>query len=357
MRVLGLVVLAVWSASGSRGALELLGRWDAQWYAGIATDGYGTVVRHEDGRLLSDFAFFPLLPTLERGVAWASGLGPLEAGLVVTAAASVVAAWGIFAVGEHLYDRRTGTLLVALWAALPIAIVTSMAYSESLFTAFAAWSLHAAMTGRWVWAGLLASLAGLTRPVGVAVAAAVVVSAAVVLLRRDRAAPGAPSRVWPLVTGALLAPMGWLAYVGWVGVQTGRPLGYFEVTDRWGNGFDGGVAFGQWILGYLTSPSWPTGVLLCASVVAVLLLVAWGVRARLPLPLLVFMGVSVVLAFTTAGYFGSKPRYLLPVFPLLIPLTAALARVRLRRTASALVAMTVASSAYGAFWLNGTGPP
>ncbi|MDT3400832.1 glycosyltransferase family 39 protein, partial [Streptomyces sp. B1866] len=189
-RLLGLVTLLVWSAAAGTSAHRLLSdRWDAVWYARIAADGYGRTVRLPDGAVHSDLAFFPLLPWLERLIAAASPLGEGDAGLVVSAVASVAAAWGLFAVGDLLHGRRAGVALAALWGVLPVAVVQSMAYSESLFTALAVWSLHAVLTGRWVRAGALAALAGLTRPVGMAVVAAVWCGAAAAL-RRRRAGPG-----------------------------------------------------------------------------------------------------------------------------------------------------------------------
>ena len=107
--------------------------------------------------------------------------------------------------------------------------------SEALFTALAAWALHACLQRRWLLAGLLAALAGLTRPVGAAVVAAVLVTALVQVLRERGGRPPA---------GALLAPLGLLGYVGWVGLRVGDPAGSFRVARGWGNGFEGGRAFG-----------------------------------------------------------------------------------------------------------------
>jgi hypothetical protein len=240
VRLLGLAVLAGWSSVAGRDAHRLLVSWDGQWYATIAENGYGFVRVHEDGRVLSDYAFFPLFPWLERLVAGATGLPVVDAGLLVSGVASVVAAWGIFAIGARLGDRRIGVLLAVVWAALPVGIVASMAYSESLFTALAAWSLYGVMTRHWIWAGTLAALAGLTRPVGVAVVAAVVIPAAIVWFRHVRRGPENGSETaaaraggWRVAVGALVAPLGWLGYVGWVGLETGNLLGYFEVTGRW----------------------------------------------------------------------------------------------------------------------------
>ena len=360
VRALGLAVLGAFAVSSGRPAHHLLVSWDGQWYEGIARDGYGFVRVHEDGRILSDYAFFPLYPMLERLVAEATGIGYVDAGLVISWSASVFAAWGIFAIADHLNGPRVGVLATVLWAAVPVGIVTSMAYSESLFTALAAWSLYATLTGRWVYAGALASLAGLTRPTGLAVIAAVIVPAALTELRRRRGSMPAPtSGPWsrqPLV-GALIAPLGWLAYVGWVGVQLGTPTGYFDVTARWGNSFDGGFAFAQWVAGLLASQDFVLGLLVCLGVAVLVWPVALCIRQGQPMPLLIFAGCLVVLALTTSGYFGSKPRYLLPAFPLLFPLAAWLARQRIILVAAVVTLVVATSVVYGGVWLLGSGPP
>ncbi|MYR59293.1 hypothetical protein GTY54_24660, partial [Streptomyces sp. SID625] len=169
---MGLLVLALWSAARGKSAYTLLtARWDSLWYARVAGGGYGYEVRLPNGDVHADLAFFPLLPWLERLGATVGPLSYADAGFAVGLLASLAAAWGIFAVVDHVYDRRAGICAVLLWAVLPVGIVQSMAYSESLFTALAAWALYCVLTGRWVGAGALALLAGLTRPVGLAVAA------------------------------------------------------------------------------------------------------------------------------------------------------------------------------------------
>ncbi|MDH6702910.1 hypothetical protein [Streptomyces sp. MAA16] len=396
VRALGLLVLAVWSAERGKSAYTLLtARWDALWYGRVAEGGYGYEVRLPNGDVHADLAFFPLLPWLERGLAAVTPLSYADAGFVVTLLASGAAAWGIFAVADHVYGRRAGVCAVLLWAVLPVGIVQSMAYSESLFTALAAWSLYAVLTGRWVTAGSLALLAGLTRPVGVAVAAAVW-TAGIASFARDRDAP--PSRAprpppsfgqtrsvftasgaqlsphapSPTVTaphsgaspvpralGMLLAPLGAVGYVLWVGLHTGKgPLGYLDVQAGWRNGFDGGWAFARFVGARLTSfPSALAGVALIVGVALLIWLYVTCVRGRQPLPLLVYAGIVTVLALCASSYFGSKPRLLLPAFPLLFPPALALARLRTRGAALVVGVFAVASAVYGAFWLNGSGPP
>ncbi|MFI2415583.1 mannosyltransferase family protein [Streptomyces sp. NPDC018947] len=363
VRALGLLALALWSASRDKSAYTLLtARWDSLWYAGVAELGYGYEVRLPNGDVHSNLAFFPLLPWLERLGAAVTPLSYADAGFVVSLLASLAAAWGIFAVADHVYGRRAGVCAVLLWAVLPVGIVQSMAYSESLFTALAAWSLYAVLTGRWVTAGALAALAGLTRPVGLAVTAALW-AAAVAAYLGDRAGAGTPERApgegARRVLGTVLAPLGAAGYVLWVGHRTGEgPLGYLDVQAGWRNGFDGGLAFARFVAGRLTSfPSALAGVALIAGVALLLWLYVVCVRQRQPLPLLVYAGVVTVLALCASSYFGSKPRLLMPAFPLLLPLATALARLRTCRSALVVAGVALVSAGYGAFWLNGSGPP
>lgn len=157
----------------------------------------------------------------------------------------------------------------------------------------------------------------------------------------------------------LIAPLGAAGYVLWVGHRTGKgPLGYLDVQAGWRNGFDGGAAFARFVADKFTSfPSALAGIGLIVGVGLLIWLFVNCVRQRQPLPLLVYAGVVTVLALCASSYFGSKPRLLLPAFPLLLPLARALARPRTLRPVLVTGAVAVASAIYGAFWLNGSGPP
>ena len=48
---------------------------------------------------------------------------------------------------------------------------------------------------------------------------------------------------WRPWVGGLIAPVGLIAYLGWVGTRTGEWDGWFKLQERgWGTGFDGGAA-------------------------------------------------------------------------------------------------------------------
>ncbi|MBD0838671.1 glycosyltransferase family 39 protein [Streptomyces sp. TRM68416] len=347
-RFAGVAVLAVVAWASGRQPLALLGRsWDSGWYLGIAAHGYGRSLRFPPEIVQSDLAFFPLYPALVRAVEAVSPLGWGAAGLVVSWVAAGVAACGIHALAARLYGRAVATVAVLLWGLLPHSVVLSMAYTEPVLTAFAAWALYAVLAGRWLWAGALASLAGLTRPTGFAVAAAVLVAAVWELWRRR----GKVShRLW---TGAALAPLGWLGYVLWVGRRTGDLFGgYFEVQRLWGSRFDfgsGSLRFVRHLLLHGDRLVFPVAMVIVAAAV---LLYGLLLADRAPLPLVVYSGVLLLVALGGSGFFESKPRFLLPAFPLLLPLARALVRTARARPWHATVvvgALAGLSFAYGAY--------
>lgn len=217
-------------------------------------------------------------------------------------------------------------MLAALWGAYPTAFVQSMAYTETLFTALAAWSLYAVLRDRWTAAGALCVLAGLTRPSAAALIAALALTAAAVLVREWRAGGrrGLLRRNARMLLGVCLAPLGWLAYVVFVALREGGPFAYFDVQAQWGNSIDGGRALAVFIAGLPL----PAALGLCAALGLLGWLVYLCVRQRQPLPVLVYGIAVVVVSLIGSGYFGSRPRLMMPAFPLLLPPAVALAGLR-----------------------------
>ncbi|MEU9604693.1 glycosyltransferase family 39 protein [Streptomyces sp. NPDC048057] len=354
VRLVGLAVLARLAHAKGHGVWPTLATsWDSNWYLGIADHGYtdelGTRVN------ANNLAFFPLYPLLVKAFAAVTPGSRASVALVLSVVCSFAAAWGVHAVGERLHGRRVGTLLAVLWGAFPVAVVQWMGYTESLFTALAAWSLYAVLTGRWLAAGALACLAGLARPTGVALAVAVTL-AALLSCRRRHGGPRAPALV-----GAALAPLGWLGFVGWVGARVGRVDGYFAVQRLWKNEWDGGRATVLELRQQLFYEPRPQLFVLAVSACLVLAVVMYVLclADRQPLPLLVFTGVLLLVVLGSAGVYFPRARFLLPGFPLLLPLALALARARRRLTVAVVLAgATLLSAWLGAHMLLvWPGPP
>ncbi|QGZ50628.1 hypothetical protein GPZ77_21660 [Streptomyces sp. QHH-9511] len=349
VRLLALAVLIRWTHLKGHGVWPLLATgWDSRWYLGIADDGYGFEPELDPGPDFGpgasvgprNLAFFPLYPALVKAVAAVTPGSRASVGLVLAVLCSLLAAWGIFAVGDRLYGRRVGTVLAVLWGSLPVAAVQWMGYTESLFTALAAWALYAAMDRRWAWAAGLAVAAGLTRPTGIAVAAAVTVAGLLAARRGSR----------PALAAALVAPLGWLGYVGWVGLHLGRWDGYFAVQKAWSNEWDGGSVTLRKLRVHLVYAEEPKLFLVMVSLVLIVsaALFALCLADRQPVLLLVFSGVLLLVVLGSGGVYFPRARFLMPGFPLLLPL--ALAICRARRHAAALV---LVGAALSSAWLGG----
>ncbi|WP_052441574.1 glycosyltransferase family 39 protein [Streptacidiphilus anmyonensis] len=355
VRALGVLCVVAWGLGHHIAPITRLGTlWDAGWYARIADHGYsrgdGLIGAH--GIPYSPRAFFPLYPWLGRLTSEATGLGTAGGLVLVSWAASLLAAWGIFAIADRLWGSRVGCYAVVLWGVLPLAAVESYGYSESLFAALSAWSLYALVRRRWLTAGLFCAAAGLTRPSATALVAAVVVTAAIEL-RSGRAPRGRP------VAGALIAPLGWLGYLAYTAWAVGTPTAYFHIQAAWDTGVDFGWSTLRWYgneatrlfafghpsqrhaIGHL--PMAVTGLAYLGLLVATLR--QHGTR-RQPVPLLVF-GVGLFLVdFVNASPEPPIARFLLPAFTLLYPAAQWLAaRPRLARPL--LVAAAVGSACYG----------
>ncbi|GAA4442227.1 hypothetical protein [Phytohabitans houttuyneae] len=336
LHVAGLVVLALVQDKGPTDLLSVLGhRYDSLWYERIANDGYGPTAP-------KSYAMFPLFPAMIAVLAPVTPGPTWTAGLVISWIAGIVAAGGLFQLGKHLRDARTGLLLVALWAVVPHAVIEVTGYTESLFTAFAAWALYALLSQRWVTAGVLTLLAGLTRPSASALVVAVGLAAGVAVLRRWDG--------WRPWACGVIAPVGFVGYIAWVGLRTGRPDGYFWVQrHRWGAKFDGGVYTAQAVWGYLSRKS-DLAFYACAFVLLVaLVLMVVQLAERWPWPLVVYSAVLLVTVIGTAGYFHSKGRLLLPAFTLLLPVAAGLAKVRNRNVFLIVGALACSSAWYGSY--------
>ncbi|SFF79959.1 hypothetical protein SAMN05216251_12965 [Actinacidiphila alni] len=340
VRLAATAILWGWARSEHHSVLTLLGRkWDSLWFLGIIGHGYdhGTPLQ-------SNLAFFPLYPQLVRGADVLSPAGPATTGVLLDWIFALAAAWGIYAVGERLYGQRAGVVLAVLWGAVPHAVVESMAYTESLFTALAAWTLYALLSERWLTSGFLCLLAGLTRPTASALVPVVCLAALLAVVRSPRA--------WRPWAALLLAPAGWLGYLLWVGLRLHRLDGWFHVQkDGWGSSWDGGRFTVNYARHVLAAPS---ALDLYAVTFVLLLAVALFVLSlldRQPWQLLVFSGLLLATSIGGSGYYHSKARFLIAAFPLLMPPAVALAKARTGTAVTVVATMTLVSGYFGGYLL------
>ena len=304
------------SESGLKPPLNVLG--DVGWYLGVAEQGYphGAIVPGEQ----SAFAFFPLLPLLTKLVA-AVGIPPLPAGMMVACSASLLGAWAMYRIGQHLYSDTVGFYLAISWAVIPAAnIALSLPLSESLFTVCAAWCMLFLLRQELVFSALCAVLAGLTRPTAIAVVIAVLATVVVNLFHRRN--------VLKSLAAALIAPLGLAGYAAFVAMRSGELGGYFTAQKGWGSEFNFGKSWigivRVWMAqGLQQQIDWATVATLSAAIVLFIFMIA----TRLPLPLIAYVATLLVLILMLSAIEFQLERLIIPAFPLLIPLARGFSRM------------------------------
>lgn len=186
-RILTIGVIVAASAAAGESLSNTWQRWDAGWFLEIAANGYEPLERGAP-------AFYPLYPLLLRGGSEVVGDHPLLAGVLISLPLTLCAFVLLHAHARRFVGEEEARRAVAYVALFPTAFFLSALYSESLFLVLAVAAFLAAERQRFLLAAALAGCAWLTRPLGVAVLAGLVVFAACepdrwTALRRLWAAP------------------------------------------------------------------------------------------------------------------------------------------------------------------------
>ena len=316
-RVLTVAAIAVGNhLRRSQLVIDALHLWDGNWYLSAA-DGYeypSALVEHT-GQI--NIAFFPLFPLLIRLVRGVTGWTTLASSVLVTIVFGALAIVVIWLLVHRLAGREVADRSALLISFFPGTIALTLIYSEGVMLVAVAGCLLALTQRRWVLAGLLGAAASAARPNGLAAAAACAI-AALLALRDDRD--------WGALVAPILAPLGFLAYMAWLSVNTGSPTIWFRVQrEGWGEGIDWGrTTFAEiqwWIphlwqdLNFLNIP-FIVHLRLAGLVVLVLALIAM-IRWRPPAILWGYT-LAVLAPSLLSQTLGARPRFLFTAFPLIV---------------------------------------
>ena len=304
-----LLVAAATSSVTRQSVTKSLTSWDSFWYLTIARTGYVHHIPPGSGNpAQSDLGFFPLIPLLTRGTHLVTGMGVISSGLATTFVLGLLASVAVWWMLRDVFGRTGADRGTALVFFSPGALVLSLVYSEAATILFVACALLALRRHRWVVAGLCAAVATTADPVG----SAAVVPCVVACILAVRA-----SRDWRSLAAPLLAPLGVLAFFGYLWAHTGSPLEYFKAQRA---GWQGGTyfgsvpsAFGHLLGHWFADPDY--AVKAVSIVVAVALLVIFF-RARPPATWVAYV-VAVLFFGVVSPVIGVTPRLALRAFPLL----------------------------------------
>ncbi|MBR7825199.1 hypothetical protein KDK95_02695 [Actinospica sp. MGRD01-02] len=356
VRLVGTLVFGLLSSGHGYAARGVFVFVDSGWYEKIAERGYDTKI----SPALSPFAFDPLYPGLMAlGHAITGGLLSVTAvGLAITWVAAVACSWALFEIGRLVRDARTGLIFAVLWALMPSAVIEGALYADTLAICLTAWALYALLRRSWITAGILACLAGATRPTADAVVLTVCVAAVVEIVRARRA--GQPFTWRPLI-GAVIAPIGAIGFLAYVAYRMGSIGGYMKAQKKWGTGFgNAGQVFHRIKLGiegtahgYANGQAHvTTAVLLIVPLLIIVMLVQ---RQRWELTFYTIVVAAIV--YTAIHDYTVVPREMLAAFPILLAPAGWLSKIKRQWIVWALIAVLAVAAGWYAHFITVDGGP
>lgn len=201
-----------------------LSLFDGQWYLRTAAHGYPAYPPHAKSTL----GFLPLYPLVIRALA-SLGLPPLAGALITSFTGGLIAAVLVQRLATIWWGQQTARHAVTVFCLFPGSIVFSMAYSEGLTLPLVIGCLLALWSGRWLTAGLLAGLAGVVEPAGLALFPVCVAVAA----RQIKPFGLTVSSARRSLLAPLLAPAGLAAFAVYLWYRTGTPFAAYQ-AQRYG---------------------------------------------------------------------------------------------------------------------------
>ena len=322
-----LLILATWYVTDRIYHQSHPPRWfygykDAGFYFGIAEHGYAWSLHTppHSVRQAGWAAFFPLFPLAIRLFSYLTFGHYIAAALIVVVLSGAASALGVWALAARVCDRKVADRAVVLYCLFPGAMTFGMIYSEPLGIALSAAALLALLSRRWVLAGVCGALCTAERPDLIVIAAVLGIAALHAVWTR---------REWRALLAPALAPLGLLAFFGYLGHRYRDYAFWFQIEQRgWHAHFDGGVHTFQVLFWQVRGVSnYPLyNVIIIAVTVFAVVGIGLMIAARLPLPLTLF-SILVFLATITASTPGVKPRLIWTAFPIFIGAAAKLPRV------------------------------
>jgi len=145
---------------------SLVSQWDAEWYHDIARYGYETTYDPDSG-LITNWAFFPLYPTLIKLISL-TGVPLWLAGTLISFVAGFI---GVVVMFKTIY-QRSNSLWLALFTILPILaspafFLFQSNYTEGLALLVVAMVLYNIINKRYLWTAGWLLVASVTRGIGV----------------------------------------------------------------------------------------------------------------------------------------------------------------------------------------------
>ncbi len=226
-------------------ALNLVARWDAEWYVDIAAQGYSW---NGNPLTYNNVVFFPAYPLLTRYAGWIVGDVALG-GVLVSLVAFLCGLVYVYRLAGDEFGAAEPEASLWFLAWYPFAVFYGIVYTEALFLLVAVGAFYHFRRSAFLAAGAWGFLAGLTRQAGALISLSLLLFVVEDAARRDgRLAwvfggvnrPLLPSRRYaPALLAACMPVLGMAVYSAFIYRLTGDPFAWMKGQQAWGRVYHG----------------------------------------------------------------------------------------------------------------------
>jgi len=281
--------------------------FDGEHYLSLARIGYQPLT----------YFYFPVFPLLIRFVAdILVEAQKVFSGLIVSNISFLLALIGLWKLVLLDFKKVVAKMTIILMLLFPTSFYFGSYYTESTFLALTIWSFYLVRTNKWFSSGFLASIATVTRVIGVALFPALMVEYW-----------GEKKKSFKKLLSIVLVPLGIVLYMAYLKIKTGDPFEFLNSVSIFGDQRSSQFillpqVFYRYIvkiipnLTYSYFPVVFTTFLEIFVAIAFLALLILGIK-KVRWSYLVYALLSYIIP-SLSGSFSSFPRYVLVIFPAFI---------------------------------------
>lgn len=279
-----------------------LAQWDGGNFLNIASNGYSD---------FQNFAFFPLYPFLIKIVGIFTLGNKLLSAIIISNICFILFLTKFYSYVSRITTKKKALSTFLVFLFYPVTFYCLVVYSESLFLFLAIYSLSAIHEKKFLKASIFASLASLTRFIGISL----VILVPVIYIMQVKFKPLNIAKTLLFTAVSSISILLFSAYSFYL---TSEPFKFVSVQKLWQRNLSDPVSTTfPYIWSILTLQTRPVNDYLDLILTLIFLfLLMLGVK-KIPRELWIFSLLAILIP-TYTGTLTSMPRYLLPAFGVFI---------------------------------------
>jgi hypothetical protein len=203
-------------------------KWDCAWYLSIIENGYQSAPNLTGHVGAANWAFFPVFPYLIYFLDYLTGLDSITTALVTN---NILFYFSLQLIYKYLYaksTKRIATTSIFLMAFSPLNVNINSIYTESLFFFEIALLVTLLNQKRWISAGLIISLMGGTKVIGMLF----IISLIVAYFSLGNANIRANKQ--KIMAAIAISPIGIIIFMSILFQKVHDPLAFIHIQKAWG---------------------------------------------------------------------------------------------------------------------------